>query len=978
MRAATFMFVCSIFCVILLSVITQAQNSLTHNTGTLEVTIIENGYIGDDVTDTYGGVVFNGNPNAMFTAGYILADNGLAWGNMGNFSIEDLFNVIPITGFYSNPHFNEITYHRVGLTVDPSSQGDIKSLSNTGHDFVFIRADVYNTGDTLTDVYPGIFADWNVGNYLLNRGGYVPSKNLFYMYENGGAADSSYYGIMGIAINGVAMAQNTIRGTITGDYTRSYTVAFAHMTSTAFDTITTDWDYRMFISFGPFTIPVGTKLTLDFAIVAGTSLTDLQNNADTAFAYGVFIPVGLTSLPQIALTGFSIFNESVSIGKNSPLKENIAVAEEIVLDHWQYDFSIEYAGLHFSDPTKNQYKYMLTNYDNDWRDVGNSTSASYTNMSPGEYVFRVIGSNSDLVWNEEGTSIRIIILPPWWANTWAYIIYALIVLSIIYFTWRLQLKRIRLKHDYEMSKFEAEKMYEVDEMKSRFFANISHEFRTPLTMIFGPAKDIIEETNESKIKQYAGIIKRNASKLYNLVNQLLDISKLEAGRMTLETSEQNIIPLLKGLVLSFTSLAERKKITLQFNTIEENLNVYIDNDKVEKIVTNLLSNAFKFTPEGGNIDFTAVKMINEVEMRIADNGVGIPKERIDKIFDRFYQVDGSHTRESEGTGIGLALTKELVELHKGKIKVESKEEEGTTFTVLLPLGKEHLKPEEIVEKEIQEETTETIEETELISEIESRKEKTDIDVLLDTDKPLLLIVEDNSDVRKFIISHLEEDYRIQEAVDGEDGFEQALNHIPDLIISDVMMPKMDGFELCNKLKTDEKTSHIPIIMLTAKATSKDKIEGYETGVDDYIMKPFDAAELKVRIKNLIEIRRKLQEKFSAEDFVIPKQLSSVDERFMNRVLQVINEHISEEEFGIEKLGNEAAMSRKHLHRKLKALTGKSPSQFVRSLRLTKARSLIKEKRGTISEISFMVGFSSPIYFNKCFKEEFGYSPSGPS
>jgi DNA-binding response OmpR family regulator/anti-sigma regulatory factor (Ser/Thr protein kinase) len=534
-----------------------------------------------------------------------------------------------------------------------------------------------------------------------------------------------------------------------------------------------------------------------------------------------------------------------------------------------------------------------------------------------------------------------------------------------------------------MSRFEAEKLHEVDGMKSRFFANISHEFRTPLTLIFGPAKDISDKTNEQDTKQSAGIIKRNANKLYGLVNQLLDLSKLEAGKMTLETSEQNIIPLLKGLVLSFTSLAERKKITLQFNTIEEILNVYIDKDKVEKVITNLLSNAFKFTPEGGNIDFTVEKMIEDVEIRIADNGIGIPKERIDKIFDRFFQVDGSHTRESEGTGIGLALTKELVELHKGKIKVESKEGEGTTLTVLLPLGKDHLKPEEICEAEEEEEKEKELTLTEdIIPESENRKEKTDVDLLLDidlsadkADKPLLLIVEDNSDVRKYIISHLEGDYRIQEAIDGEDGLEQALKHIPDLIISDVMMPKMDGFELCNKLKTDEKTSHIPIIMLTAKATSKDKIEGYETGADDYIMKPFDAAELKVRIKNLIEIRRKLQEKFSLEDFAIPKELNSIDEQFMKRVLKAINENISEEKYSIEQLAKEAAMSRNHLHRKLKALAGKSPSLFLRSIRLAKAKTLIKEKKGTISEISFLVGFSSPIYFNKCFKEEFGYSPS---
>ncbi len=688
-----------------------------------------------------------------------------------------------------------------------------------------------------------------------------------------------------------------------------------------------------------------------------------------------------TRIPQIVFTEFQLNNITVPIGFDSTsnrtvLKNSITETKEIELYHNDRVISFGFAALDFHNPEKNKYAYLLAGFEDDW----NYTDASrrhitYTNLDPGTYILKIKGSNNYGYWNEGGASIRIIIFPPWWQTTWAYIIYALIILSIIYFTWRLQLRRIRIKHDYEMSKFEAEKMHEVDEMKSRFFANISHEFRTPLTLIFGPAKDISEKTKEQDTKQNAGLIKRNASRLYGLVNQLLDLSKLEAGRMTLETTEQNIIPLLKGLVLSFTSLAERKKITLKFNTIEENLDVYVDKDKVEKIINNLLSNAFKFTPEGGNIDFTVEKMINEVEMRIADNGIGISKQRIDKVFDRFYQVDESHTRESEGTGIGLALTKELVELHKGKIKAESKEGEGTTLTVQLPLGKDHLKPEDIVERKVKTETEVTEEETELIPETDNRKEKTDVDVLLDTDKPLLLIVEDNSDVRKYIISHLESDYRIQEAVDGEDGLEQAMNHIPDLIISDVMMPKMDGFELCNKLKTDERTSHIPIIMLTAKATSQDKIEGYETGADDYIMKPFDATELKARIKNLIDIRIKLHEKFSSDDYSIPKELNSIDEQFIKRVLGVINEHISEEEFSIEELGKESAMSRAQMYKKIKALTGKSPSLFLRSVRLSKAKKMIKVGKGTISEIAYSVGYSSPAYFTKCFSDEFGYSPS---
>jgi len=515
---------------------------------------------------------------------------------------------------------------------------------------------------------------------------------------------------------------------------------------------------------------------------------------------------------------------------------------------------------------------------------------------------------------------------------------------------------------------------EAQQSQSRFFANISHEFRTPLTLIFGPASDIEENSTDVEAKKNAGLIKRNADRLYNLVNQLLDLSKFEAGKMKLSTTEQNIIPLIRGLVLSFTSLAERKNIALNLKTNKEILKAYIDKEKLEKIINNLLSNAFKFTPEGGEIIFYVGQRDNNVEIKVSDTGTGIPKERIDKIFNRFYQVDGSHTREREGTGIGLSLTKELVEIHRGKIILESKEGAGTTFTVLLPLGKEHLKQEEIVEKEVQEEKSETRKEVELIPELENRKEKTDLDVLFDTEKPLLLIVEDNSDVRKYIISHLEKDYRIQEAVDGEDGWNRAVKQIPDLIISDIMMPKMDGFELCEKLKTDERTSHVPIIMLTAKATSKDKIEGYETGADDYIMKPFDAKELKARIKNLIEIRKKLQEKFRSEDFISPKEFSSLDAQFIQKAIGIINEHISEENFSIEEFAGETALSRRQLHRKLTALTGKTPSQFLRLLRLARAKTLIKEKKETISEISYQVGFNSPAYFNKCFKEEYGYSP----
>jgi DNA-binding response OmpR family regulator/nitrogen-specific signal transduction histidine kinase len=550
------------------------------------------------------------------------------------------------------------------------------------------------------------------------------------------------------------------------------------------------------------------------------------------------------------------------------------------------------------------------------------------------------------------------------------------ILSVIYFTWKLQLRRIRIRHELEIEKVEAQKMHEVDEMKSRFFANISHEFRTPLTLIFGPVKDIIEKTKEFKTKENAGIIKRNAARLYGLVNQLLDISKLEAGKMKLEASEQNIIPLLKGYVLSFSSLAERKKITLKLNTVEEDLNVYVDKDKLEKIVNNLLSNAFKFTPEGGKIDFTVEKLDGYAEISVSDSGMGIAEERLDKIFDRFFQVDGSHTRESEGTGIGLSLTKELVEQHRGKIEVESEYGKGTTFKILLPLGKAHLKLEEIVERQVSEEIKVTPEGIEPIPEVEKRKVNSDVDLLIDTNKPLLLIVEDNKDVREYIISHLETEYRILEAANGEDGLQEAVKHIPYLIISDVMMPKMDGFELCEKLKTDERTSHIPVILLTAKATDKDKTLGYETGADDYIMKPFDAGILKVRIKNLLEQRRKLREHFKKEGLIEleNKDITSLDKKFLEQAFKIIEEHLSDSSFGVEMFADEIALGRATLHKKLIALVGESPSDLIKRIRLRKAAKMLEKNYGNVSETALEVGFTNPSYFAKCFKKQFGLTP----
>ena len=525
--------------------------------------------------------------------------------------------------------------------------------------------------------------------------------------------------------------------------------------------------------------------------------------------------------------------------------------------------------------------------------------------------------------------------------------------------------------------------------RDRFFANISHEFRTPLTLILGPANKLLNEEKDSSKRDELKLIHRSANRLYELVNQLLDLSKLESGKMKLKTKPVNVNLLFKELVLSFIPYAERKKIALRFVPTRKQLIAYFDRDKIEKIITNILSNSFKFTAENGEV-IVKVKSSSfpssikeelkedSVEISISDTGIGIPEDRIDKIFYRFYQVDGSQTREQEGTGIGLALTKELVELHKGEIEVDSKEGEGTTFTIRLPLGKDHLKPDEFCESEemIFEEREKLIFDNSILASIQ-KVDKTDIGSISEEDKPLLLIIEDNADVLYYMKGFLIDEYKIFEAVDGEDGLKKSLKYIPDIIISDIMMPKMDGFELCEKLKTDERTSHIPIILLTAKATSKDKIEGYEVGADDYIMKPFDANVLKVRVKNLIEQRKKLREHFRKEGLfnLESEHLNTVDRSFLQRVNNIISKNLSDASFGVEAFANEIALSRVTLHKKLVALVDESPGELIKRIRLNKAAKHIEHRTGNLSEIALEVGFNNPGHFSEAFKKQFGVTPS---
>ncbi len=681
-----------------------------------------------------------------------------------------------------------------------------------------------------------------------------------------------------------------------------------------------------------------------------------------------------TNIPPIQITELQLFNKTVYPGENAPLKKSLEFSKEIILNYDQDVFTLEFSAIEYTSPGNNLYAYKMEGVDPDWVYTDATRRfATYTKLDPGEYKFKVKGSNNDGIWNDQVAEMNIIILSPWWKTNWAYIFYIFFTIGLFYSIWKIQTNRLKLKHQAEIDHINAEKYQEMDKLKSRFFANISHEFRTPLTLILGIIKKVSEKTGEGKTKEDLKTVSRNAVKLNNLVNQLLDLSKLEAGKMKLELTEENIIPLLKGMVLSFISLSETKKITLNFNSSIEKLYVNIDRNQFEKIINNLLINAFKFTPIGGKIEVNVDNKDSYTEIIISDTGIGIPKERLEKIFDRFYQSDDTQTREFEGTGIGLALTKELVELHKGAISVSSEEGKGTKFLITLPSGKEISDLDEMQDR------IESVKpEFDFIdTESESSAEQHDIKLLVETEKPILLMVEDNIDVRNYIKGFFEFEYNLLEAVNGIEGMEKSLEFIPDIIISDVMMPKMDGFQLLEKLKTDERTNHIPVILLTAKASDQDKIEGLEIGADDYMMKPFDAEELQVRTRNLIIQRQRIREHFKKQGFLIlsDEKIVSVDKTFLKKASKVVEKYISDSKFGVEQFSKEMAMSRQQLRRKFISLIGESPSDFIKKYRLTKAAKLIEQNFGNISEIAYEVGFENPAYFASSFKKQFGISPS---
>jgi signal transduction histidine kinase/DNA-binding response OmpR family regulator/streptogramin lyase len=705
------------------------------------------------------------------------------------------------------------------------------------------------------------------------------------------------------------------------------------------------------------------------------------------FTFSIDDPPPASAPPPVVLTSFKVFEKAY------PLEAEIWSLKSITLPHSASFFSFTFAALEYINSAKNKYAYRLEGFDPDWIQTGARRYVSFSNLDPGTYRLRVRAANSEGIWNEQGTAIDIVVLPPWYRTYWAYAAYALLAGSLLYVTWRFDRRRTALKHSLEMKSFEAAKMREVDQLKSAFFTNISHEFRTPLTLILGPIDQLVSRFKDKESQSTLGTMRRSGLRLLQLINQLLDLSRMDAGKMTVQVRLVELVALSRALVMSFLSLAERKKIDLIFDPEEDEINAYADRDKFEKILTNLLSNAFKFTGEGGRVTVTVTQFryqISDIRIQnaipplfhkggiavsVADTGIGIPPNELGKVFDRFYQIDSARMQAEGGTGIGLALTKELVELLKGEITVESTPGHGSTFTVRLPIDKEQWRQEEIATEEKEAGCVAASSAAAALIEEEPSQA---LETLPEPGKPVVLIVEDNADVRKYVRGFLEKHFSVEEAENGKTGLEKAREMGIDLVVSDIMMPVMDGVQLCRELKGDDRTSHIPLILLTARATSEGKLEGLDVGADDYVVKPFDARELVARVKNLIETRRKLWEKYHQQVTLGPSniQVASADERFLKRLAECIDQHVADVEYDTEALAHDMFMSRMQLNRKLHALTGKSTHEVVREFRLQRAAELLRNHAENIAGVAYDVGFSSLSHFASAFRERFGVVPSG--
>lgn len=689
--------------------------------------------------------------------------------------------------------------------------------------------------------------------------------------------------------------------------------------------------------------------------------------------------------PEVYFTDFKIYNKSVDIHKkDAPLQKVISETGKLTLNHRQAVFTIEFMGINFTRPEKNQYAYYLEGLEDTWNYVGNTRSATYTNLSPGEYVFKVKAANNDGIWNDQVKTLQLSILAPWWKTNMAIASYLIMLIMFSSWLYRLLRERIREKRLVQLERAKRIQEEELNDRKIQFFTNISHEFRTPLTLILNPLNDIM--TNSSYelpkiVHEKHNIVYKNATRLKRLIDELMDFRKLQLRKFSIKVSEIDAHTFVREITNHFKEEAKLKNIAMLVEWDKMPISLWSDPGMLEKVIFNILSNAFKVTPENGTITIGITQCINDVvftlidknhslpavEIYIEDTGSGIDQEEVKKIFDRFYQVKNMNSQYYGGTGIGLEVVKNFVDLLKGEITVESEESVGTKFRIFLPLGNDHFNTDEMFVKPDNESflPEQNSIQVEVLPELEEDLKKT------------LLIVEDNTELRSYLKYELSLEYNILEASNGLQGLEIASKKSPDLIITDVVMPEMDGVDFSRALKSNLGTSHIPIIMLTAKTMGDDKIRGVNAGADVYLTKPFDMGLLNSYLKRLIENRQIYINKNlnDPNKLSLLEKTTDMDKSFMQKVLDHLNKNIEKSDLNVEHLADDMHLSRSQLYRKIKAMTGLTPNELIRKVRLEKAKKMIENGSESIAEVGFKVGFSSPSYFSRCFKSEFGILPT---
>ncbi|MBO9613378.1 MAG: helix-turn-helix domain-containing protein [Dyadobacter sp.] len=677
-----------------------------------------------------------------------------------------------------------------------------------------------------------------------------------------------------------------------------------------------------------------------------------------------FLPAAIETndfAAPVVFTGLKLFNTSVRIGgPDGLLQKDIGLTREITFTHAQNIFTIDFALLNYIKPEKNAYAYRLDGFEKDWNYVKTS-SATYTNLAPGTYTFLVKGANNDGIWSKSPSRITIHVLPPVWKTWWAYGLYVLAALAVVLFVTR---------YFYMTALFKRE--HELHQVKLNFFTNVSHEIRTHLTLIQGPVEGLmLARQHDEEVQANLSLVRKNANRLLRLVSELMDFRKAETNHLALHVARHDLVPFLRGVFQDFSFVSQHRNIESVFECDTEDIPLYFDAGQMEKVIFNLLSNAYKFTHDGGKVSLKVSVHDDRVKIRIEDDGIGIAPQYLGKLFANFFQIY-DHGKQNTGYGIGLALSKSIVELHQGELTVESTVEQQnrkgrTCFTILMRKGNAHFAAEQL--------------ETQVTVATDDGNFLAESDALpvpeTDGEKPVILLVEDNEEVRAFIAGALGDRYRIVQAENGEQGWTTATECIPELIISDIMMAEMDGLALCTRLKTDERTSHIPVVLLTAKASLNHQLSGLKTGADAYISKPFSIQLLELNVRNLLASRKLMQQKYSRRITLDPQNvvIESLDEQFLSRIVAITEELMDNPDFGVAMLAEKIGMSQSVLYKKLKAVTDLSVHDFLKSIRLKRAAQLLQSQKMTIYEVAYAVGYDDRKYFSREFKKQFGKTPT---